>query len=348
VCPQILSAATWPRRSSLFLFARDLEGNILSKEIGTEASPSQWEKLGGPYISQPVAMTWNNSLALSVFAIHSDLSTRTRMLSGDNWSGWSNILGQANSALSVCNSKERMDVWVLGPKVGSVDHNFRGADGNFYSPAADKNWDETITLDQAIQGAPGVVCRNSTFGHDMVVYGKNDKSIKLSSFSTATVWTAYVNMGGKFESHPVLLETSDTRFDFFGVGTDSRLYHFASTDAGRTDLRPIGDGFQSVPSAAATGSDRIDVLIVGKDDMLKHRVMKGFDWVGEWEDLGAFAHSAPLVQSFGAQSRHVGLFVVGRNNEINATVWTVDSGISWKGLVWSTVGGNFTTKFFDP
>jgi hypothetical protein len=127
------------------------------------------------------------------------------------------------------------------------------------------------------------------------------------------------------------------------------MYHFTWTkDGGYTALEDAGGSFQSVPSVAVTGSgSRVDVVALGTNDRLQHRVLQGLKWASEWEDLDVFGNSAPLLVNItNTQPEKVGVFVVGFNGEVNQTTWSASSELSWRSLVWKGMGGNMTTEFY--
>jgi len=175
--------------------------------------------------------------------------------------------------------------------------------------------------------------------------------VRHSAWSVATRWTRSANLGGKFQGEPLVLGVGNDRFDFFGIGEDKAMHHFAWTAAaGFTPLKSLGGSFSSVPSAAVTGSDRIDVVALGTSGTLQHRALQGLKWANDWEDLGKFGNSAPLLFNVTikpAGIEKVGVFVVGKGGEVNHTTWTASSDPSWKNLVWSSLGGNATTQFLS-
>ena len=132
-------------------------------------------------------------------------------------------------------------------------------------------------------------------------------------------------------------------FDFLGVGEDRAIHHFMWTAAGGfTPLENLGGSFASVLSAAVTGGDRIDVVALGTSDTLQNRALTGTKRADGWEDLGAFADSAPLLVNATikpAGVEEVALFVVGNGGEVNHTTRTVSSDLSWKNLGWTNLVG---------
>lgn len=95
---------------------------------------------------------------------------------------------------------------------------------------------------------------------------------------------------------------------------------------------------------------RIDIVALGTNDQLRHRVLQGAEPISDWEDIGVFGNSAPLLinlTSSNVQPERVAMFVMGTDGQVNQTVWdVVPSELSWKNLVWTSMGGNLSTEFY--
>jgi hypothetical protein len=356
VCPQILSADTIGTPPQLYLFARGTDNAIwYANAPATSISSWQnnaWKSLGGPFLSQPTAATWNVSTKLSVFAVADpDRSVRTKIISstGSTWpASWENLSSRSNSPVSVCViNNTRIDLWITTQDSSTTTHNYWQMDQNVWSSSTTgNNWQNTVDFGKAIGAAPGIVCRRNLNYHDIVVYGKEDKAVMHSTYNEPSQWTLPNGKGGKFLSNPVLLYTSDDRFDFFGIGTDKAMYHFSwSTTQGYSSLENLGGSFASVPSVVATRSERIDVIALGTNDVLHHRVLEGSQW-SDWEELPVYGNSAPLLVDLKVEPKQLGIFVLGTNGEINQTTWPVSSDKTWKNLQWKSIGGKMTASFY--
>lgn len=201
---------------------------------------------------------------------------------------------------------------------------------------------------QPSQSAPGAVCRPTDTYTDIVVYAKNNASAMHTQWNVSIpAWTDWVSLGGKFVGDPVVVEAGADRFHFFGIGTNKAMYHFSWTlGTGFSPMVSLGGGFESVPSAIVTGTTdhRIDVVALGTDDKLKHRALVGWGWSPDWEDLGLFANSAPLVVA--GESGRIAMFAIGPQGELNHASWKASTDVSWKNVSqWASIGGNFTTLY---
>jgi len=299
-------------------------------QVGIGSSREEWEDLGGP-----------------VPATGRKLSTCA--LNGDERADWYFISG----------SVVRQNVWDGNPNATSTsDSNSSSTTGTqgggkWYHPGnGDAKWHSTVDFGLSLLpgSRAGIVCRRDRWLHDLFVFAE-DGSVRHASYNLETTWTSPKNRGGNFKvpgggGEPVVTNVGSKRVDFFGVGgQDGAVWWFTwdSEQARYTDLVSLGGEFQSVPSVVVTGSSelRVDVVGLGTNGRLWHRVMLGSRWVLDWEDLGVAGSSAPLVVNVGDSK--VGAFVVGRDGHVDYAVWVVSSELSWKKLQWTSMGGNVAT-----
>jgi hypothetical protein len=368
-CPQILAAAveeTNDATTALHFFARGADRAIWHTSAALSSSGDGGNRsyaalapfFNGPFASPPTALAWGAGTAdsprqVGVFAVSDpDRGVRLKTLRGGNGLGL-DVGGPAAGPVAVCLvNGARPDLWAVA--LTGVAHNYGGDNATdvFWSQGRNVPWQGSAEFDTLVRGGrPGVVCRRDAFLHDVVVYGEADGAVLHSAWSEPTGWTRPVNRGGKFQGEPLVVAVGNNRFDFFGIDEDKAMRHFMWTAAGGfTPLENLGGSFASVPSAAVTGRDRIDVVALGTSDTLQHRTLTGTKWADGWEDLNVFADSAPLLVNVTikpAGVEEVAVFVVGKGGEVNHTTWTVSSDLSWKNLVWSSLGGNMTTQFLS-
>jgi len=302
---------------------------------------------------QPSALTWSSGTTVSVFAASDPDHTvqMKRFNSTEPPSQWEDLAGPVVSAIGACAINDtRPDIWVTSGK--NPGHNFLDPKGVFWAPGLSEKWQGSVDFGTALTARPGVVCRPDEYFHDLVVYSEIDKSVRHATFRDRGGWTRPSNRGGKFLGEPVVVASGSERFDFFGIGEgDAAMYHFSwSKSGGYTELMNVGGSFESVPAVVSTGTDaevRIDVLALGSNDRLQHRVLQGTQWSSEWENLGVFGNSAPtMVNITNVTPARVGIFVLGEGGEVNQTAWTVSSDLSWKDLVWRGMGGDMTTGYY--
>ncbi|KAK3944360.1 hypothetical protein QBC46DRAFT_442122 [Diplogelasinospora grovesii] len=128
---------------------------------------------------------------------------------------------------------------------------------------------------------------------------------------------------GAFTSQPSAISWSPDRLNMFAVGPapkddvlavglkpNSAAWTLAN---GAAQLKSLGGSFESVPSAIVTlppssssfsivnnTAVRIDVVALGTDDLIEHRVLSGSKWGNDWEDLAVWAIARHLSFSLTA------------------------------------------------
>lgn len=106
---------------------------------------------------------------------------------------------------------------------------------------------------------------------------------------------------------------------------------------GYTEPENLGGNFTSAPFAFATSESRIDVLGVGGDDRLKHKVRVDGVWAQEWQDLGGYFNSAPVEPS------SISVFRLGPNGTVIHGIFEMNNDATWKEGSWFTDGGIIST-----
>lgn len=335
---------------------------------------SPWTSLpGGPYAAQPAAASWEPG-RLNVFTVSPAAGSTVLSMGFVNgsWnSSWEALPGPAAaSAIGLCELPlqasssgagvpSRIDMWVVDAASKGIQHDYSDNSTDDFASFAFSGgpyWDPSMD-DLPSASAPALACRNGIDPeHNLLIYSTDGGSIRHRTYAGATgSWSSWADWGGNFVGDPLIVPVGVDRFEFFGLGADKAIYHLTWTIAGGASvLESLGGSFESVPSAVVTGLDpvRIDVVALGADDdLIKHRAYVGSSWAMDWEDLGVWGNSAPLVFNYqvAAGSPNVtGIAVVGAKNEMNYTSWptTSSSQLSWKGLgTWAGIGGNWTTAF---
>ena len=345
------------------VFARGVDNAVWMNSaptsgLNTWPRSQQWQSLGGaPFLTQPSAVTWMSGTRVSVFAVTNPehrVSMKTFTGSVANASTWKNLGGPVGTALAACTLNDTRHDLFAASGTDALHNLFTG------NQTADRwripedwgnvGWERIVDFDVAIASSrPGLACRQDRFYHDVIVYDPTGAARHVT-YTDQSFWSPSTRLGGSFKGEPVLVAVRADRFDFFGVGTDKALYYFTWTNAaGAGPMQNLGGSFESVPSAVVTGNldnPRIDVLALGTNHQLQHRVIQNSSPVSEWEDLGVFGNSAPLLVNLtNTTPQRVAAFVLGRGGELNQTMWTVSRDLSWKNLVWTSMGGNLTTEF---
>ncbi|KAK1749871.1 hypothetical protein QBC47DRAFT_395167 [Echria macrotheca] len=388
ICPQILTASVLGLNTSadnekkVFIFARGdgalyfnwAQVDTITSDSGWPAGRT-WQPLlgGGPFISQPMAISWTAGARLTVAAVIIDESKNNQDfvagntfhvdangLNGFSIDDWKPLGGPVGSSLISCTlNSTRADYYAVGGTKMLQNLSFRNGTPDMWKHPDQlgiDEWDLGYEFGYKVKTRPAVLCRPSFWVHDMITY--DDKGAvrhAMWGFQINSSWSDLYNLGGNFTGEPTAVATGSDRLDFFGIGAnDSAMYHFTWTQTDNyTALQSLGGSFHSAASAVVTeqGSlpaSRIDVVALGIDDHIHHRVMKGTEWVLDWEDLGVVGNSAPLVFNYGSVApERVGVFVVGYDGSVNHATWTVSSEPSWKNLTWKSMQGDMLTEFYN-
>ncbi|KAL8369736.1 hypothetical protein RB595_000189 [Gaeumannomyces hyphopodioides] len=350
------------------VFARAPDGSWKQASSGSGDggdSYGNWTSRGGSFDGAPAVLAWTSSASstwgggatVSLFGV-SPSSKRIMVkhvgLGSRNGAAAASTIftdiGMPDSATTepptLCSpNNNRADVWMRAPNV-TLNKTAPGLIHKRVDKEAD--W-EVVTYEWSGAGdmVPasrfGIVCRDSDAFHDTVVYGNGTAgSSAWHRQFVASNWGNWTDLGGDYApgTDPVLLETSSQRFDFFGLGRDSRLHHWSwSAGSGYSKSESLGsDTFASVPAVSLSGAkkDRIEVVAVGKDDgRLKHFGF-GIDApasAAKWDDLGAVANSAPSLVRTAAGAVHA------VTTAVDGSVWYATSSNGWDKIAWKPIPG---------
>jgi hypothetical protein len=340
--------------SDVHLFAVGSDKAVWTNILASGSTPGSWSSLGGQFSSQPAAVSWNaDSTIINLFALSSaGGNVATKNLTGGTWSSdWRSMSKVAASAPAACRviggGLDRADLFLraTGTTTEAIVHDWWDTPHGLWADQSEGAWDSTEKGDAA--GAPGVACRDSSIEHDLVIYDRSLGSVQHNQFNaTSGAWKGWQDQGGSFAGDPVLVSPSSSRVDFFGIGTDSAIWHFSwSQSDGYTALESLGGEFESMPSVVVTTSGRYDIVAVGTDDKLKHGVFTGSTLSGDWEDLGVFSNSAPLL--YAVSSAQLGIFILGEDDDVLFSTWTISDDTTWAGKLsdFSSTGGNLTSTW---
>lgn len=322
--------------------------------IVTGTTPGGWSSLGGQFRSQPAAVYWNDSNpTINVFAsAAAGGNVAVKNLTGGTWSSdWRSMNKVAASAVGACRlvggGMDRADIFVrsTGGTTKEVVHDWWDTPKTIWADLSQAQWDSTEKGDAA--GAPAVACRDSLIEHDLAIYDRSTGTVQHNQWNaTSGGWKGWESQGGSFVGDPVLVSPSSSRVDFFGLGSDSALWHFSWTESDLySTLDSLGGEFESMPAVVATSSGRYDIVAVGTDDKLKHGVFTGSSMSGDWEDLGVFSNSAPFL--YPVTSSQLGLFILGEDDDVLFSTWTISDDTAWVGKMsdFASTGGNLTSTW---
>ncbi|KFA70216.1 hypothetical protein S40285_04404 [Stachybotrys chlorohalonatus IBT 40285] len=344
-CPSVLAVTQPdPDESTILLFGRGAGGEYWYRESDGEGWMSDWESIGGAFLSQPAVISVSRG-RIDVFGVwESDMTMRTKTYSRGTWEvDWRSLAGRCYSPPTLCSRGEgRISVFTL-----SSEHElaWKTLNAGEWSPEASSGWDRAVT--GFVGSSPWLLCDPDRA--DVVAYGQDESPYQLMvKRQNGTNFGYWEQLGGDFQGDPVAVYARSDRTDFFGIGTDLEMYHGSWPNEMPTVLtddeaQSLGGEFESVAGVLVTGTSRVDVVAVGTDGRLKQKAMIDDAWADDWEDLGGFLSSAPLVWRL--SDNRVAVFALGQDGEVIHGLWEVDEGAAWRNGQWFVDGGNFTTSW---
>ncbi|KAL5322272.1 hypothetical protein ACEPPN_010244 [Leptodophora sp. 'Broadleaf-Isolate-01'] len=363
-CGQLFTSENW--NNELYLFARGQDQAMWARVHNGVSWVGAWSSLGGQFQGQPNSVIWGLNTRINVIGVASSGATvLTKAYVNGSWEdNWRSMNVTGGSVVSTCyvhwDDGDHADIVVPsngggGNESGSMMLSILRGEGDplYYElPKSQREFASFNPLVGRTGSAVGFVCRKDDWAQDMVMYQQNNRSVAHMQWVNGRGYTGWNERGGSFAGDPVLVQfPSLSRVDFLGTGKDRQIYHFSWSRASNyTALESIGGDFESVPAVVITNSSRLDLLAVGTDDMLKHRALVGSAWASEWEDLGVFANSAPHVVALGGSTPYrIGIFILGKENDVLFATWEVKDDLSWKGMSkFESIQGDMATTWMEP
>lgn len=372
---QLLAAVQ--HKGDVYVFARGLDLSIrhrvLSGSDSTWKGPwENWVGTGDTFVGPPTAVAWKpwEDARLHVFAPANNGKYNVLAagyMNGSHPATWENLGESTATPVSLClipkgfvssaaGSPERIDQWVVNRTTKMIAHNFwNSAIENFQEPATYADWEVSPSV-QASASTLAMVCRRDDPIHTVVMYASGTDSVRFRHYTAENrLWNSWVDIGGDFVGDPVLLQTTDMSFQFFGINSTGMMQNFIWSNVTGVGYRPpwvhLGGNFSSMPSAMVSDANplELDVVALGTDGNLKHKAFRNESWVREWEDLNVTASSAPLLFKYEAQGgvNRTLLAAIGDDNQLRVATWESASQKPWRELVgasWANVGGDLSLK----
>lgn len=353
LCPQVLSATGFEQK--LHVFART-SNNTLEYNVGDGVTfNKEWEDLGetvGKLISQPASMAWevDGKPRLDVYALSSsENSVQGRHRQDGAWSDWEDFGSGGGSQPIICKvADDRIDLWITDVADRNIMHRFWVPESDEYSAQdEEQQFQPAAGLEDTgpTASAPGAVCRDDKFYHDLVWYDREDNSLWHRVYSNDDGFSVPYHFDGDFIGDPVLVTFDDNpiRIDFYGVQENREVYHFRKENDEYSGLETLGGNVTSVPSVISPSEGVYDVVALGADGLLKHIHYDGSAWAKNWEDLGVAAISAPLAVLYDSK---IVLFALGSDG-VQLASWESGGEDSWADLVdMKPLNGDPSLEFF--
>jgi hypothetical protein len=201
-------------------------------------------------------------------------------------------------------------------------------------------WLGIINLGGDCFGSPSVAAWNSS-REDIFVRG-SDNALWHLYWNLSPGWSSWESLGGIITSSPLVVSSEDNGLDVFALGVGNifcwRGYRqvWMSWDCISGNLT-----FESIPSAAAIGSKRVDAVGLAFDDHVYHKSLVDSSWSTNWDDLGGPLNDSPIAASFAPNKGSV--LGIGMDDGLYIGNWD-SSTFNWEGSsTWSSLGGDFIT-----
>lgn len=348
---------------STIIFGRGNDKAFWYRQLDRDGWSGDWQSLGGAFIGQPTSVSIREG-RVDVAGVCQDLEVRTKSYQNGVWDEqWTGLSGECSTQpVSTSYGTDKLSMLCVG-----ADHKL---DLKYYKG----RWGPSLTGDwQDLSGYLSSTPALDSGGDDrvdIVAYGYSDgDSSNESEYAMMYKryedgdWQDWEASWGEFKGEPAILATSVNQTEYFGVASNGELWHNTwnreqtssvkvREEASRPSNLPseyttpenLGGNFESSPLALAIDDTRIDVLVVGDDDRLKHKARVNDEWASEWEDLGGYFNSAPLAWVNGSE---VAIFGLGPNGTAIHGLFSVGNDMAWGEGSWFSDEGIFSSSWLS-
>ncbi|KAK0739513.1 hypothetical protein B0T21DRAFT_285148 [Apiosordaria backusii] len=322
ICPSVLSVAQYASPPTAFLFGLGQDNAVWYRATNGEKWLSDWESLGGDMISQPSAASLDNNM-VDVFVYARNNTIQTKRYYNGKWNDTWSELGKAITSppYAVACGDQQMDVVIRGtsgglhriyykpyagwsgwenhggglssyPVVGCGPGpwrlavlGYRGTAQPLFTSTWLGAWTGWVEAGGNFRGQLAIASRTT---EESLVFG-----ITVNRTMEYYNWTKtgddetnkLIDLGGSFQSTPVVFVAGADRLDVLAVGRDDRLKHRALI--GQTwaeEWQDLGGAFNSTPAVVSVVPGKVSVYGLGVDGALFHGTWKVQAREFEWKD----------------------------------------------------------------
>ncbi|KAM7182830.1 hypothetical protein V8F33_013994 [Rhypophila sp. PSN 637] len=343
--------------------------NSGNNEMSKWKSPN-WTRLGTTkkFTSQPSTISSNNRIDVFAVSAEGDESPNYIAYTNGIWeSEWISLGGVAKSPAVVCSTSpgSNMIVSVIGGNAGIWRKSTEDG-GNFWGPSGARGglWGDD---GGAVDASLGSVCVGSEEGGGNRYFVEAGCGTEMdgrfprwkmwndSSSGVGNGWYVNSTGGDWFEGEGVACRGNPTlvwlpgrtkEITCFVVGAEDQAIWFfnISAESGSQMGEPVslGGRFQSVVEHFLTGT-RLDLLVVGENARLKHKVYIDGRWDDAWEDLGGYFNSAPKMVRLNDSA--VAVYGIGPNGVVIHSIFPVgtEATNTWGLQHWYEDGGEMSS-----
>jgi hypothetical protein len=246
------------------------------------------------------------------------------------WSGWANLGGgEYGGPVVGRNPDGRLEVFAIGSDY-TLQHNYQKSPGGSFGGWSGLGNDGHNLLYLSVgNDADGLL-------QVLALDDNGELLVARQASNGAFNWT---NLGGDFESPPVVASNANGRLEVFALDSNYQMEHAYETSANGSwsGFSLLGSWhFRSDPVVGVNSDGRLEVFAVGTDGALDHIWQlhpSGSGGWSSWAGLGSIIVSAPAVTRNGAGNIEV--FALGPGGDV------VHIGQSGSGAWgnWSSLGG---------
>jgi len=329
VCPSVLAVAQFVKPPTAFIFGRGEDRAIWYRTTDDDKWTSEWRSLGGDMSSQPGAASGYDG-RIEVVARASNDTIQVKSYLAGTWNETWSVIGLKSTSPPSVSACRRGDIAleiVARGTTGEIQRQSwrHGAYAGGFSPVY--SWEAHGGVSASTPAYAG--CEP----YQIAVFGYSGADHPLFVKAWSASWGSWYQVGGNFRADPVIASRTELESITFGVAINGTLQYYNWTREAASappKLDNLGGAFQTVPNVLVTSTDRLDVLIVGTDDRLKHRALIGSKWAPGWQDLGGAFNSTPLAVRL--VPNKVTVYGLSDNGSLLHSTWTTtDSEYDWEG-----------------
>ncbi|KAK3995524.1 hypothetical protein QBC44DRAFT_348118 [Cladorrhinum sp. PSN332] len=318
VCQPVLAVAQFSNPLTAFIFGRGQDNAVWYRRTNGDEWLSDWESLGGDMISQPGAASIENGI-VDLFAYARNTTIQMKRYSSGSWNATWGVLGEGITSppyVRACGDlqlevlarglngdcvrrtygpargwtgwENHGGVWSSYPVVGCGPGTWRiaalgykGAKQPMYVKTWLGTWSEFGEVGGDFRGSLAIASRTA---EESLVFGIT-ANLTMQYYNwtrTGESHNRLEDLGGSFQSSPVLVVTANDRLDVLAIGTDDQLKHRALI--GKTwasEWQNLGGAFNSTPAVVSLLPGKISVYGLGINGTLFHgtwSMTKAFEW----------------------------------------------------------------------
>jgi hypothetical protein len=332
----IAACVSGPTKVDLFWLQAD--GGLYHQPGDAAQWSSDWEHLGGTFITVPAAVATNSAQLgfpglLDVFGVGTDFAMYTKQSVQGAWSSdWLSLRGDFNSGPAVIGRPNgRLDIFAVGSDYAMYHRSRTGL------PPSERWSADWEYLGGSFSSTASVVSRDIS---SIDVFARGSDFTLRHRRNVNGAWSDdWQNLGGSLASPPVAVSWGSRRIDVFAIGSDGALWHRWWDTEIWNDWETLGGSLTQTPSAVTWAPGRLDVFALGLDGAIQQFAFNDHAWRGAQslgrplDPPGAAFTAGPLAVSLSLDQ--INLIGVGTDANLHAKFF---DGSAWSPANFDFVG----------